>query len=505
MAEPNKRVHYFDHQFLREKDFADEQEYHIGMRRLHNRMLHTWGIAEGLTLSFASGASRAAIREGVAMDGQGRELMLTEAAQTPDLSGLAGKIAFITIAYAEQPTDPTEETGVTGNTRWTESPIIEVVENAPEDPSQQLILGRVRMAADGTISGVDEGEAPNRRRAAGVVGGDLEVRSLALTDPDVVSTQWPRMRLSAPNRTDLTGSLRITADASVDGNVGIGTPTPTQRLDVVGTVKATAFQGNGAALTGVRGVDATKVAKAGDTMTGPLAITAADVGLNITNHARVGGNLVIGRNVGIGIEPVTNLHVAGDVQIDGRLVAPRKQGYVVDQFVNHRGEALEQGDVVVIGENQASLYYGPGNSVPIPEVDTTERTYDTRVCGIVSEVHGETMPTAREPANPSARRRRRPEVTGVRSFTPDELAQLDRTQIQPGQIGGMVTLGAYAYCKVDADIAPIQVGDLLTTSPTKRHAQKVLDPSQAVGAILGKALGSLTRGQGKIPVLVMLQ
>ena len=66
-------------------------------------------------------------------------------------------------------------------------------------------------------------------------------------------------------------------------------------------------------------------------------------------------------------------------------------------------------------------------------------------------------------------------------------------------------MGAYAHCKVDADIAPIQVGDLLTTSPTRGHAQKVLDPTKAVGAILGKALGSLDKGKGKIPVLVLLQ
>jgi hypothetical protein len=69
----------------------------------------------------------------------------------------------------------------------------------------------------------------------------------------------------------------------------------------------------------------------------------------------------------------------------------------------------------------------------------------------------------------------------------------------------MVTMGAFSHCKVDADIAPIAVGDLLTTSPTRGHAQKVLDPAAAVGSIVAKALGSLSSGRGKIPVLVMLQ
>jgi hypothetical protein len=69
----------------------------------------------------------------------------------------------------------------------------------------------------------------------------------------------------------------------------------------------------------------------------------------------------------------------------------------------------------------------------------------------------------------------------------------------------MVTLGAYAHCKVDAKYGAIEVGDLLTTSPTKGHAQKVLEPEKAVGAIIGKALGSRERGRGKIPVMVLLQ
>jgi hypothetical protein len=85
------------------------------------------------------------------------------------------------------------------------------------------------------------------------------------------------------------------------------------------------------------------------------------------------------------------------------------------------------------------------------------------------------------------------------------MVALDKTRVGQGQVGLMVTLGAFAHCKVDADIAPIEVGDLLTTSETKGHAQKVTDPARAVGAILGKALGSLKEGKGRIPIMVTLQ
>lgn len=61
------------------------------------------------------------------------------------------------------------------------------------------------------------------------------------------------------------------------------------------------------------------------------------------------------------------------------------------------------------------------------------------------------------------------------------------------------------YCKVDADRAPVEVGDLLTTSPTPGHAMKAADPLQAFGAVIGKALRPLKEGKGLIPILVALQ
>jgi hypothetical protein len=61
------------------------------------------------------------------------------------------------------------------------------------------------------------------------------------------------------------------------------------------------------------------------------------------------------------------------------------------------------------------------------------------------------------------------------------------------------------YCKVDADPAPIGVGDLLTTSARAGFGMKATDSAQAFGAVIGKALKPLRAGQGMIPILVALQ
>lgn len=68
-----------------------------------------------------------------------------------------------------------------------------------------------------------------------------------------------------------------------------------------------------------------------------------------------------------------------------------------------------------------------------------------------------------------------------------------------------VALMGKVYCKVDAELMPVEVGDLLTTSFTPGYAMKASDPFQAFGAIIGKALRPLNEGKGLIPILVALQ
>jgi hypothetical protein len=47
----NKRVRFYDGQFLQDQDLIDEQKYHIGQLSRHRRSLHVAGVVEGLEVT----------------------------------------------------------------------------------------------------------------------------------------------------------------------------------------------------------------------------------------------------------------------------------------------------------------------------------------------------------------------------------------------------------------------------------------------------------------------
>ena len=146
-----------------------------------------------------------------------------------------------------------------------------------------------------------------------------------------------------------------------------------------------------------------------------------------------------------------DLRVDGDVQLTGADLA--EQFGVVGQL------AAEPGSVVVlVGDDR---------------VRVSDESYDHRVAGIVS---------------------------GAGSYRPGIV--LDR---QPGANRCALALSGKVWCKVDADCAPVEVGDMLTTSPTPGHAMRASDPARAFGAVIGKALGNLKSGRALVPVLVALR
>src|SRR5882762_4766438 len=91
-------------------------------------------------------------------------------------------------------------------------------------------------------------------------------------------------------------------------------------------------------------------------------------------------------------------------------------------------------------------------------------------------------------------------ISGAGNCKPGLL--LDKRQV-PNRVP--IALLGKVYCKVDAQYASIEIGDLLTTSSTLGHAMKAIDTRRAFGAVIGKALHPLGTGQGLIPILIALQ
>jgi len=87
--------------------------------------------------------------------------------------------------------------------------------------------------------------------------------------------------------------------------------------------------------------------------------------------------------------------------------------------------------------------------------------------------------------------------------------------VKPGMLMGQqgtaadgkhpVALTGRVYCAADSSNGAIHPGDLLTTSDKPGHAMKVTDYDKAHGAIIGKAMSSLEKGEGLVLVLVSLQ
>jgi hypothetical protein len=131
-----------------------------------------------------------------------------------------------------------------------------------------------------------------------------------------------------------------------------------------------------------------------------------------------------------------------------------------EEFDIESATDAEPGTVMVLNDN-GSLRPG-------------DQSYDKRVAGVIS---------------------------GAGEYTPAIV--LDRHGPSAGRMP--IALVGKVYCKADAQHGAIQVGDLLTTSPTSGHAMKASDPSMAFGAVIGKALRPLRDGRALIPVLIALQ
>jgi hypothetical protein len=164
-----RRTNYYDSKFLVEKDFNDEQNYHMDMRRRHNRVLHTAGIATGLNVTQTL-ARQVSISAGTAIDVNGREVVLLDP-KTFDLPTFPpGTTAvFLTIEYQDlpDPNDPDKTPGLTNKFRSTiETPKVDAKTTEPSPSGLPIALAKLKLdAISGNITAID----PLVRRKASAV------------------------------------------------------------------------------------------------------------------------------------------------------------------------------------------------------------------------------------------------------------------------------------------------------------------------------------------------
>lgn len=263
------------------------------------------------------------------------------------------------------------------------------------------------------------------------------------------------------------------------GNVGIGTTTPTQLLQVQGgtpsiTLKATTGTFRTYISSGGSGSFVGANVNPFNAYLDDITKAGWSVGYGVNGdyynitHYTAGANPRTGTtyfrinslgDVGIGTAtPAAKLHVLGDAIVSGNIAAKYQD---VAEWVPTKS-ALVPGTVVVIDPNERN------------QVLPAAKPYDTRVAGVVS-------------AQPGL-------LLGEAGDNKVKVAHNGRVAV-----------------KVDASYGSIAVGDLLVTSPTAGHAMRSTPvdlggvPIHRPGTLVGKALEPLAEGQGEILVLLTLQ
>lgn len=144
------RLHYFAGENLQVRDFQVEQQYNLSLGRAYNRAFNTYGIANGLELDWQQGAIQVRVGPGMAIDGQGRQIILTAPRLITLDSTAEDGYYYLTISYHEELAQPTEVTGVRGFTRWIQRPRLEFSLNHNQ-PNIDILLGIVNLE-NGKIS-----------------------------------------------------------------------------------------------------------------------------------------------------------------------------------------------------------------------------------------------------------------------------------------------------------------------------------------------------------------
>jgi hypothetical protein len=504
-----KRLNYYTGLFLQEEDFIAEQNYHVAQQKEQNKLLLTHGIVDlknALVVTVSADKTKVTVSAGVAIDAAGNLLIVFDGDDNrKDIptTFTTEQDMFLTLSSEELITDAPP--GGTG-TRIFAKPKFELIPTSQQPLEDVKIrLAQLKIGPNGIVGTPDllSVRKPAGVRVAGGLaglkvggtelrnpGGTIELvqgsgSAIALTPNNttqqitisenhstlktnphtVTATQVGALPLSGGN---VTGNVQVTANINVRGtNTKLDVQTASPGL---GGTPGAAFVWNNPAgvdfnTTGCCGLVA-KITSAPGIIPNPVSAAIA----GIAGIDKVNGVYATAK-------PGTHaLNVDGTARITGQISTT----HLVDTFINASGQKLKTGDVIKLKGTPVTRFRGLNNKAPVAEVILADQENDPLVIGIVD---CEAIPDAESPDT---------------RIDPE-----DPTFIENGGELYVVTLGTFAHCQVDATEAPIEVGDLLTSSKNPGHAKKATTPQ--IGSIIGKALEPMAKGTGYIAVFVNIQ
>jgi hypothetical protein len=187
-----ERPSFFNGQRLTASNLTEVQKFHQELRWLHNRSLHSWGIAFGYQVLGNRGDRKVQISAGYAIDCQGRDLILTEPIELaiPAVAGdSSGKPIsyYLTVSYAIDDRIPAEiQTGTCGSSgavRRPESPLIRWQNPTETDPSSKFRQGEDVILSAIKVQNCQLAEVASSKERRDAVPAQQPYVSAGQTDP----------------------------------------------------------------------------------------------------------------------------------------------------------------------------------------------------------------------------------------------------------------------------------------------------------------------------------
>lgn len=322
----------------------------------------------------------------------------------------------------------------------------------------------VHLAGNETISGT-------KTFTGGVVmrgGADVASSGNAILNVEGVATDTDYIDMYVSGGTNKSRPLVLQNNSEGNGNVGIGTATPSEKLEVVGNVKATKFKGDGSELTNVP-YPVTSVAG----KTGAVTLAASDVGaqpkITVTGILQGDGNGNITAVESIGAEVVTlNKSDVGLGNVDNTSDANKPISNATQAALNDKQSKITANGILK-GDGTGTITAAEETEVQLVEltadsIGAASKEYvDSVATGTTLSItlpsagwSGTTAPYTMTLTNAAITATSTQELSPATNITADQLTALQNANIiDGGQAAGSMTLKAFGE-KPSVDI-PVRI------------------------------------------------